>query len=670
MYISYIMITPPRLQINQYKKFPVIQPTILGVSIVYLTLLTYWTIRLPFSRQRLTVIFVGAALSIWYLLEISKVIKQKPVIDDWRDWWTFLVPLIGFILSVILSIIVYIDYNAMKTVRVGYMSTLDLVVGSLIILLVLYASFREYGKAFGSVVIVFILYAHLGSLFPGVFRHSGFELTSIVRFSTVGLTTGVWTTGISGVIATWVAVFVIFAGFLEGFGGMQWMKDIGQRITLYVSSGTAQTAVITSMGFGMISGSGAANTAITGSFTIPLMKETQNIRGKYAAALESVASTGGQITPPVMGAAAFLMADLLGVSLATIIVVAALPAALFYVPLVITAHLVGTGEKWRRPSGITADVGECDEKRMVASPDNPESTNDSPSSPTDANPSDKIDTEAVPSGKSLLLEGLPYYLPIALLVYLLVSVGLGVMRTGIYSILAAIGCGVIAVTYRTGLKREAVYESITSMADGLISGMETSAKIGVIGAAIGIVVAVIDITAIAQRVGLVLLEISGGNFELLLLLTAGLAIVLGMGAPPVAAYLITVLILAPAIIDFGVPELQAHFFVFYFAILSYITPPIAIGVAIASNLADSDFMVSCKEAVKMGLPLYVLPFTFIYFDLISETSSWLEVFPRFLYILVALSLLPFAFYSSLSRVYRVVLLAISFGMLVGWIILI
>lgn len=589
------------------------------IAILYFSLLVYYTLRYPFSRQVLAVVFVGTILTVYYLEAVHDVLTQEE--SDKRRLALYSV--MGLV-AVLSCLYIFLEYNQLKSVRLGYKTNLDYVAGLAVLIPITHATFREYGLSFGSVLAFAFIYAYFGPYFPSFFSHSGFSAFDILSFSTVALSGGVFGS-ISGIIATWVAIFIFFAGFMQGFKGLDWIRNIGEYIGQFISSGPAQSAVLTSLGFGMVSGSGAANVAITGSFTIPLMKETQELPGKYAAAIESVASSGGQVMPPIMGAAAFLMADILGIPLKTVIIVALVPAVLFYVPLFISAHFLSVSHGQAK----------------------------------------RVHTEL--RFQDIILQGIQYLIPLLALLYFLVIEQRTVMIAGVYSSFLMIAVGIIAEGYSNGVTLTAVRSVVTSIVDGAWEGMVTIARIGIIGAAIGIIVKVLTITAIAQRIALLLLDISAGSLFVLLLLTMGMAILLGMGAPPVAAYLITALLLAPAIIEFGIPSLQAHFLVFYFSILSYITPPIAIGVAIASNIAKADFLESALEAVKLGLPLYILPFLFVYLNLIPADGI---ITPGLLLragvALLGLCVLVYGVTSHLgNRIYRTGTIATAVLVLVG-----
>ncbi|MHB9286967.1 TRAP transporter permease [Halobacteriales archaeon Cl-PHB] len=582
------------------------------LSVLFVGLLFYYSLTLSMTRHKFSVIFICFVMVIYFSYEI--------VTHDWtgdsiRENYEQLT-LIGLLVaSATTSIYVALTYQTLRFVRIGYSTELDLVVAAVLLFAILYGTLRDYGKAFAGVLVGSLLYAYFGPYFPGIFYHSGFNIEAILEFSVIELASSGGAYGyITGVIATWIAMFVIFSGLVQGFGGMDWIKQCGKYIGQYMSTGPVQTAVLSSMGFGSISGSGAANVAITGSFTIPLMKESQGLPGRYAAAIESVASSGGQLMPPIMGASIFIMADLLAINLGTLLAVAVIPALIFYASVAYAGHLVGKNK------GTKADVDGSFEKVTAV---------------------------------ELITTGYVYYIPLLFLTYLLVVEQRGILMAGVYSNTLLVVLAIGKVIHEHGFSLESVTAFLRQGDTGLREGMTTMASLGVVGAAVGVILNVITISAVAQHIALYLLDISGNSLPILLILVMLLAIVLGMGAPTIAAYLITALLLAPSLVQMGIPQLQAHFFVFYFAVTSYITPPIAVASVIASRIAETSFLSVAFESVKFGSVLYILPFTFVYLNLIpADGTVGLTTVVTGGAVLCAMLLLMSAFYSGKSRVSR------------------
>lgn len=556
----------------------------LGLS--YTIILVYYTLTIPFTRRRLTVIFIGVILVGFYINKIIELFEKKEEQDD--DFQKHTLFLVAFMLLLIIAITstiyTYLEFEALTTARIGFAIDRDVVVGTAILFLVIHATFDEYGNLFGSVLMLALIYGYFGQFFPGLFHHSGFSFERLVIMTTLDLEGGIFGESISGIIATWVTGFLIFAGFSTGFGGLDWIRNCGRYVSQYIRSGPVQTAIFSSMGFGMISGSGAANTAITGSFTIPLMKDSQKISGVKAASIESIGSSGGQLMPPIMGAAAFLMAELLAIPLGTIIAVSVIPGLIYFFVLAIIGHQIAltSGQSTKLDVDITI--------------------------------------------RDLLYEGFPHYVSVIVLVFLLVELRLQVMNAALYSSVVIITLALLKLTIDTGLTLKSPKLFIISLVQGHYDAYKTIINIGIIGAAIGAIVEIIVMTGIAAQIGLLLLDVAGENLFILLVLTMVLSIILGLGAPTVAAYLIASIILAPSVIEMGIPELQAHFFIFYFAVLSYITPPIAISVAIASNIARSNFLKTASYAMYIAIPIYLLPYAFVHYNLIPANASGIDTF--------------------------------------------
>ncbi len=595
-------------------------------GILYTGLLAYYTLRIPFTRRKLTVIFLGVVFIGYYMIKIIELTEKRAEDEiDFRKYIGFMsIFLVLAGIAILTTTYTFREFEALTTVRIGFSNDTDVLVGAGVLLLVIHATFDQYGKLFGSVLMIALFYALFGQLFPGIFHHTGFELDRVIIMTTLDLEGGVFGDSISGIIATWITAFLIFAGFSTGFGGLEWIQNCGKYVSQYIRSGPVQTAIFSSMGFGMISGSGAANTAITGSFTIPLMKESQKISGVQAAAIESIASAGGQLMPPIMGAAAFLMADLLAIQLSRIIVVAIVPGFIYFFVLSVLGHQIG----------ITSGQ------------------------------ENKLDVDI--TIRDLLYEGFPHYISVIVLVYMLVEMRLQVLDAAMYSSLLIIVLAILKLLVDLGFNTEFVKSSGRSFVVGHYDAYETIINIGIIGAAIGAIVEIIIQTGVAAQVGLLLLDLSGDSLIILLLLTMVLSIILGLGAPTVAAYLIASIILASSLIEMGIPELQAHFFIFYFAVLSYITPPIAISVAIASNIADSNFLKSAAYAMYIATPIYLLPYTFIHYDLIPGEESGIDLLLLVRGLIVFLILCTFAYIlpSDRSRPIKVG------GILVGGVLLV
>lgn len=485
---------------------------------------------------------------------------------------------------------VLMEFHQIQNVRVGFATTADYVVATAFIAAILYLTYTAYGLAFTSVIVAIIAYSQFGNFFPGWLYHAGLSPWRGLEVGMLGIQ-GVYG-GLTQTMATMVAPFLLLAGLMQMFGGFGLIIRFAFWVSGFIKSGIAQMAVISSMLIGSINGSALANTSITGSFTIPVLKST-GIKKERAAAIESIASSGGQILPPVMGVAAFLMADVLDRPLIDIFVAAVVPALVFYAAIVISVYLIAT-----RDADETHDGPDIDEVPEVQKWLNM-------GAQRDLSPGFRV------------LEVLQFLLPLGLLFYMLGVRRDPVMISGMYASGAMIVTGtafrlLVALPDDGESITTAAAQTVSSVGDGLYDGLHSFAPLAIAVAAIGLLVDTLFTTGLPATLSFALLDISGGILALLLVLTMILCIVLGMGMPTSASYLVVALLIAPTLTDFGIGELPAHFFVLYFAVLAAITPPIAPSIVIASGIAQADFWRSCLEGMKLALPVFAIPFAFVY----------------------------------------------------------
>jgi TRAP transporter 4TM/12TM fusion protein len=377
------------------------------------------------------------------------------------------------------------------------------------------------------------------------------------------------------VSATYVVLFVIFGALAERMGIGKLFMDFALALTGHTAGGPAKVAVVTSGLFGSVSGSAVANVMTTGTFTIPLMKRI-GYPPHFAGAVESVASTGGQIMPPIMGAAAFVMAEFLGVSYLTVASFALLPALLYYLAVFLVVHF------------------EARKQGLVGLP--------------------RAD---LPRLKEVLLERGHLFLPLFIII--------GTLMSGFSAPYAAL-MGIFSVV-PTVLLRKTTREEFTfaKLIDGLQAGAVNSVIVAMACASAGIVIGVIAQTGLGLTFTGVVRAAAADTLLLGLLLTMVAGIILGMGMPTTPAYIVQVALLVPALVRLGVPVESAHMFVLYFAVLSAITPPVAIAVYAACGIARSDVWKTSFVAVKLGLTGYIIPFMFVYGPSLLLIGEWQTV---------------------------------------------
>lgn len=439
-------------------------------------------------------------------------------------------------------------------------TTLDMALTVGLVGAVLELGRRTVGLIFPALVLVGIAYALLGDMLPGSLGHRGFDRAFVTETIFLG-DLGIWGM-LMGVASTVIAAFVLFGALLLHTGGGQAFMDFAMRVGGRQPGGAAKIATIASGLFGMISGSAVANVATTGNFTIPMMIRLGYPR-PFAAAVEAVASTGGQIAPPIMGAAAFVMAEILGMSYWTIIVGAMLPAILFYVSVFMTVHFVAL----RRGLALLPE-DEMPSWRLIGAP-----------------------RRVLPILLALGGLGVGIYL------------GRSIATSAFYGVV-----GLLIAFFATQTGRLSPRE----MAGRLLSGLEDAGRgmviIGVLLAGAQVLVSMINLTGIGITLSSMIVGWAGDSTVLVALIVGVVCLIMGMGLPTTAAYVLVAAVLAPALTAVGVAPLSAHLFVFYFATLSVITPPVCVAVFVGSGIADTNWLPAAGEAVRLAAVTYVVPF--------------------------------------------------------------
>lgn len=497
-------------------------------------------------------IHLGLGLILVFLVHVWSSKEKGKGKPNWFDWSLVILSIsaIGYLLT---------HYEWVMAERFRLITPLywyEKILGIVMIILVLEATRRVFGKALYYVVIVFIIYPFAGPYLPGFLHTSPIQWTELVDFNYLSLG-GIF--GIAlGVSATEIALFIIFGAILMHGGGSQLFSNVAAGLTARMSGGPAKVAVIASCLMGTITGSGAANVATTGSITIPMMKKA-GYKPEFAAAVEALASTGGQLMPPVMGAAAFVMAAFSGIPYSKIIYYALFPAILFFVCVFSTVHL--------------------EAKRLNLSGVKPEVT----------------------LGRTLKDYG-HMIIPIAVLVYLLIA-GYTPRFAGGYGVVTALVACQLRSTTRLGL-----FKTLAALEDGA-KGMLI---VTISTAAAGIIIGSVDITGVGNRLGTVFIELAGGNLFIGLILGMLIALLLGLGIPTTPAYIIQVATVIPALMALGLPDYVAHLFAFYYSCLSLISPPVAAASFTAAAIAKADAWRTGWVALRVGAIAFIVPIIFAY----------------------------------------------------------
>lgn len=441
--------------------------------------------------------------------------------------------------------------------RAGLVSDTDLAVGLIGIFLVIEATRRVVGLPMVCVVLAFLFYAFAGPYMPGVLAHRGLTVSQLVShlyFTTEGIF------GIPlGVSSTFIFLFILFGAYLESTGLGKFFIDLANAIAGWASGGPAKVAVLSSGLMGTVSGSSVANVVGTGSLTIPMMKKL-GYHKDFAGAVEAAASTGGQLMPPVMGAAAFLMAEFVGVPYIDVVKAAVVPALLYFAGVWLGVHF------------------EAKRKDLKGIP-----------------------RSQLPKIGRLLRERGHLALPLVIIVYLLVS-GYTPMRAALVAIVLAIVCSAL---------RKSTRMKPIEIVRGLENGARNVLGVLVACAAAGIIIGVVTKTGVGLKLASGLLDLSGGLLLPTMFFTMITAIVLGMGVPTTANYVITSTIAAPALVQMGVPVLAAHMFVFYFGIIADVTPPVALAAYAGSGISGGNPLKTGINASKLAIAAFIIPYMFV-----------------------------------------------------------
>lgn len=502
-----------------------------------------------FEAQIQRAIHLGFALVLVYLLYPARLSKRKEGVK----WLDVLFALLGLAVGAY----VVVEYTDLM-MRAGLPTTGDIVFGALCILLVLEASRRVVGIPITIVAMFFLAYAYWGPYFPGMFAHRGFSYTRIITHMYV-TTEGILGMPV-GVAATFVYMFILFGAFLHKTGLGKFFIDLALAATGHRIGGPAKVAVLASGFFGTISGSSVANTVTTGTFTIPLMKSI-GYKPEFAGAVEAAASTGGQLMPPIMGAAAFVMSQFIGIAYIEIAIAAALPALLYYLAVGFMVHM--------------------EAKRLGLQ---------------------GIPKDRLPNLKKVLSEGWHLLLPLFVIVYLLVK--------GYTPLRAALVC--IVVTVAIAMMKKSTRLNVKDILDALESGARSAIGVSAACACAGIIIGVVTLTGVGLKIANGIVVLSGGSFFLTLFLTMIASIILGMGLPTTAKYIVLASMAAPAIMKFGVPIMAAHLFIFYFGIVADLTPPVALVSYAAAGIAQSNPMKTGFTGLRLAMAGFLIPYIFVY----------------------------------------------------------
>lgn len=546
---------------------------IIVISVAFCLFQLYSILSGKITAQVVRATHLAFVMALAYLLFPMK--KDMP--KDKLPWYDVIIAIVGACSWLYISI----NFDSLVR-RAGIYNTTDIIIGIVGILILFEACRRIVGTPILIISLVFIVYALFGAYAPGFLNHRGYSIQRLVSHLYYN-TEGIMGTPI-GASATFIFLFIFFGALLDKTGIGQFFIDICNAIAGSYDGGPAKVAVLTSAMFGTVSGSSVSNTVGTGSFTIPMMKSL-GYRPEFAGAVEASASTVGQLMPPIMGAASFLMAESLGIPYKEVAKAAIIPAILYFTGIFIMVHLEAkkTGLK-----GLSRD--------------------------------------SLPKIGELLMKKGYLVIPLATIIYFFV-LGKTAIYAGLMGIIAAGLVAIINSIVDIILKRERSF-TFNDLIDVFVNGARNIISVAVACAMAGIIIGVITLTGLGLKIGAGLISISGGISILLLMLTMISSIILGMGVPTTANYLITSTIAAGAIIGLGFEPLAAHMFVFYFGIIADVTPPVALAAMAGAAIAKSDPLKTGFEATRLSIGAFIIPYMFIFNpQILMINTTFVEVIP-------------------------------------------
>ena len=503
----------------------------------------------PIDPWALRSIHLGFVSFVGFLLVRSHTgAGPRPSVSDW---------ILAF-LSIVGPVYILSDFDDL-VYRVGAMpNSLDLVIGGITIILVIELCRRATGWALPIIIICFIVYALVGDYMPKLFWHKGYPPDRLISF--LFSTTSIYGIAIA-ISATYVYLFIIFGGVLQASGAGKVFIDMAWAIAGQARGGPAKMSIISSSLFGTVSGGAASNVVVDGWLTIPLMKSV-GYGARFSAAVEAATSTGGQIVPPVMGAGAFLMVEFINRPYTDIAIAAIIPAALYYISLYAMIDLEAIKRNLRG-----------------------------------------LPREQLPVLRVVLVHGWHLLLPIVILIVALGFLGMSPIRAALWAIVLSVILSWIRRSSGMGLGK-------------MVTALEGSAK-GVIEiaatcAAAGIVIGILSMTGLGLKFATILLSYSGGNLLAALFICMVITLILGMGMPTTAAYVVAATTVAPGLEAMGAPKLCAHMFIFYFACISALTPPVALAAYAAAAIARTDPFRVGLASCRLVLAGFIIPFAFVY----------------------------------------------------------
>jgi len=536
---------------------PIYRGLVIALSVVAVAMAVYQLIYIPLILQEAIahrITHLGFALVVIFL---SLLLGSK---RGWLLKWSCLIA------SVVVTIYLVYYLEDIMLYRSITPSPIDIIIAGLAIALCFIGTYLVWGKTFPILAVCSVAYLYFGRYLPFPFTVAPVPaIVFVVWLGIPGVEDGVYGS-VMGISANFLFLFIFFGAMLYAFGGLRFIIVLAQWLGGKLRSGPAAVAVIGSSLLGMITGSTSANITITGAFTIPMMKKA-GYTPEQAGAIESSASNGGQIMPPIMGSTAFVMSGYTGIPYINIVAAAILPALVYFFGLYLYVEI--TARKM-----VVSHIGVAINRR------------------------------------ELLLDSPLFFVPLAVLVILLVE-GFTLPFVGFWSIMSLIVVGLISsIRKEARLSFKGVLEDITN-------GVRLGSQIAVMIGLLGVIATAIKVSGLGVKLPLIIQDISGGHLIVALLIGMVASIILGMGVPSIVAYLLVAIGLCPALVKMGVPLLHAHLFTFIFAVFAHLTPPVAIGPLIASRIAGGEYWKTAWEGLKVAFTAFLLPYFIIYAPILT-----------------------------------------------------
>jgi len=571
-------------------------------GIVYITNLPLLLFRISLLPQQYLSIFLGFLLGLLFLVKPA----SKKTASQKIPWYDALM----CCLCIAISVYVAINYETIIT-TIGLLTTFRTVLATVFLLLILEGTRRLSGWILVALLAVFLLYYKYGYLLTGSILQ-----ISKVTYSRMVTQLSLGADAVFGVaLRTAVMIvfsFILFSQILFTTGGANFIFSIAEKLMGRFRGGTAKTGIVASTLFGMISGSPVANVAATGPLTIPMMTKS-GYEPVFASAVNAVAATGGCICPPVLGAAAFIIAEFLRIPYSQVVIVTIIPIALYYISLLLQVDLRAAKNK---------SVGSI--------------------------------SELLPSMLKILKSGWYFLIPIAVLIYGIFFLYLRAETAAFYSTVSCIIIGLLQKETRKNLKK------VLTICKAICRGMF---EVAVICAAAGIIVGIMSYSGLGLTLSRILTELAGNSLLLLSVLTAVVSLILGMGMPVTAAYLLLALLVVPAMTALEVPPLAAHMFVFYFGAFSFITPPVCAAVLTSSSIGGVSMFKTGYAACRLAIPGFIVPFLFIFNPPLMLVGTPVEIIREFAFSVIAVLAVCFClegwFLEKLNKLLRGLFLVVS-----------